>query len=581
MKNIKNNKLIGLLLSAVFIFSGCETMDLNGLKNDNEVGLNLNDPVYGFNYVQVALPDFIDNANGLTQQLTRQYAMTGGKTYNNSFQPVNSNSTWGSGYKILTTIKGYEEKAKFKKQYELIGASKIIRAYVMFTLVDLFGDIPYTEAFLGNENLNPIFDKDISVYKAALKELDEALVYLDLAGNTSTASDLAYDLYYGTGAEKLINKSNWKTLANTLKFRAFVTARKNGASLGVNISDELTTLMAGNLIDTPAEDFAFKYGIDNTTFPLSSRHPAYNVAYISGITPPYINNYMMWTMVREKPTLTGSADGNLKDPRVPYYFYTQTADASGLGPVIFPNKFTPRPDHFNDAEYASFYRQNRLSPFVYVRLSTSVLTSQWFGSDHGNDSGRPQDGDKITVIGVYPAGGKYGAGAAAQTAAGTLGQKGAGLMPIVMSSFVRFLKAEANLTVLSNPVAAKTEMFAGINESINKVITLIPGLPAPAANDVSGYIAFMDNAYNSNSGKELEIIMKEYYIAAWGNGIEVYNNYRRTGFPSNMQPTIELNAGDYYSTLYYPSDSQANNKNKPLNFRTRKVFWDINSPILH
>jgi hypothetical protein len=79
----------------------------------------------------------------------------------------------------------------------------------------------------------------------------------------------------------------------------------------------------------------------------------------------------------------------------------------------------------------------------------------------------------------------------------------------------------------------------------------------------------------------LELIIKEYFIASWGNGIEPYNNYRRTGYPSNFQPTLEIASGVFYSTALYPSSSTVNNTNAPNNVRTRKVFWDKANVVLH
>ena len=85
----------------------------------------------------------------------------------------------------------------------------------------------------------------------------------------------------------------------------------------------------------------------------------------------------------------------------------------------------------------------------------------------------------------------------------------------------------------------------------------------------------------ATSVAKLEIIMKEYYLACWGNGIEPYNNYRRTGFPSNFQPTVEPISGDYYYTALYAGTSVNNNPNTPSNLRSRKVFWDKANIILH
>ena len=135
----------------------------------------MSEPVYVFNYIQIALPEFVDSANDFTQQVTRQMAMTGGKTYENAFAPVNSNFNWSTAYQILTAIKLMEPKAAQRKQTQILGASKIIRAYVMLTLVDLYGDVPYSESFLGNDNLNPKYDKsDLILTELGYKKGDNS-----------------------------------------------------------------------------------------------------------------------------------------------------------------------------------------------------------------------------------------------------------------------------------------------------------------------------------------------------------------------------------------------------------------------
>ena len=36
-----------------------------------------------------------------------------------------------------------------------VGMGEVMQAYTLITLVDFFGDIPYSEALTGSENLNP------------------------------------------------------------------------------------------------------------------------------------------------------------------------------------------------------------------------------------------------------------------------------------------------------------------------------------------------------------------------------------------------------------------------------------------
>jgi len=48
-----------------------------------------------------------------------------------------------------------------------VGMGEVMQAYTLITLVDFFGDIPYSEALSGSENLNPALDTVQSVSNAA------------------------------------------------------------------------------------------------------------------------------------------------------------------------------------------------------------------------------------------------------------------------------------------------------------------------------------------------------------------------------------------------------------------------------
>jgi hypothetical protein len=286
-----------------------------------------------------------------------------------------------------------------------------------------------------------------------------------------------------------------------------------------------------------------------------------------------------------------------------------------------------RPEHYNDTQYASFYNPTIRTPYTVSNWigQAAVPSGGFWGRDHGDNSGIPPDASKRTVGGVYPIGGAYGAGEDVQTS-GTKGALGAGIMPILMSSFVHFIKAEAMLTVPGVAGTAKDEFIAGISSSIDRVLVPVNNYPiinkdnepytyaaegtyAPgtlvinqgtgalnttevenystfgkiAIRDKKDYIDFLAAKYDevASDSDRLELIIKEYYLAAWGNGLETYNNYRRTGFPSNLQPTIEPASGAFYYTAYYPGNSVNNNPNSPANLRTRKVFWDKANLNLH
>lgn len=593
---MKNNILKWSLFMLVFTFVSCETIDLDQVENPSQPSVDLLDPVYAFNYVQLQLPNFVNSANSFTQRVTRQMAMTGGNTYDNAFAPVNSNTNWNIGYNLLNAVKIMEPKAIVNREYYALGAAKVIRVYVLMTMVDIYGDIPYSEALQGSANLTPHFDRSAEIYKGLLLELDDAITILNRTDSNSNSE--IQDLYYGSQA-------NWVTLANTLKLKMYCNARLAETDLGVVIKDKINAiLVANNYIDQQSEDFQFQYG--NSRFTPNTRHPLYNDQYELG-GGAYIANYLMWAMTTEKKfnLLVGSngivSDPNLTyDPRIPFYFCKQVGDPSSLDSFTLPRRI--RPDHYNNEEYFSFYY-----PTVADDIRTPYLVSNWIGEtgitsngylgrDHGDNSGIPPDADKRTVGGIYPIGGAYGLTSSVQTG-GDRGALGAGIMPMILSSYVHFMLAEAALklpeSVSGTGLTAIGELEAGIRASIKKTVNLIPNFPYGSNGNSSAplpstllshedkYVTFVKNQYNSPGINQLELIIKEYFIAAWGNGIEPYNAYRRTGYPSNMQPTLEQASGSYYYTAYYPSDSTVNNPNAPANMRTKKVFWDKDGLTLH
>ena len=72
-------------------------------------------------------------------------------------------------------------------------------------------------------------------------------------------------------------------------------------------------------------------------------------------------------------------------------------------------------------------------------------------------------------------------------------------------------------------------------------------------------------------------VLYEAYFAGWGNGFEMYNAFRRTGYPSNIPPPITLNS-QFALRLPIPVSEGTLNPNapKPLPiYYSDPVFWDI------
>jgi hypothetical protein len=211
------------------------------------------------------------------------------------------------------------------------------------------------------------------------------------------------------------------------------------------------------------------------------------------------------------------------------------------------------------------------------------LPGGYWGRDHGNADPIPQDNEKRTIYGVYYAGGKFDND---DNTSGTPddGAKGAGIHPIWMASFTEFLKAEAASSIGTSG-DPKALLESGIRKSIARVIAFpgqvgvtVPANKVPTAAQINNYVAKVLSNYDAaNADGKLNIIMKEWYMALWGNGLDAYNNYRRTGMPNDMQPTITSSPDAFIRTFWYPAvHANLNKTASQKTSLTQKTFWDKN-----
>jgi len=559
----------------VSLTNSCDTTELDLLENPLNVTQEQLDPQLLFNQIQLSFNGFVSgtsNIGSFAGQLTRQgSAMVGSSVYQSAFAPINFNGLWSAAYAgLLQDIQALENFDGIEDFSYHLGVSRIMRAYVYFTLVDLFGDVPFEQALQGEIIENPEFQDQRDVYAAAFAELDLAIANL----STPSAIEPLNDFYYGVSAT---SQDSWITAANTLRLRSLNNVRLAGADLGINVAQEITALLnQGNLIDDVTEDLQFNYGTNRVN--PNNRHPSYNAFYENN--PPgglYLSNFLMWEMAVEK---------GFEDPRLRYYFYRQDNDATDEDIFTLGCAVQNPPGHYGS--FTSIYDNTIPVPFC-----TAVPALGYWGRDHGDASGIPPDLTSRTVVGVYPAGGLFDANQDDDVQnLGTDGLIGEGIQPILLSSYTALIKAEIAETLgIGN---AAFELEAGIRASMDKVLTfgdLDPdeeiedstntfGTFFPSQADVDAYVTFVLNEFSAagNTDDRLNLIMKEFHIATYGTSLEMYNAYRRTGFPSNMHPSRNANPGDFYRSAFYPANSVNNNTNANQADISRQVFWDTNPP---
>ena len=537
-----------LILPALVGLGSCKRFS-ELLENPNNPSPSSADVDLYLNAVQLSFANVFNDANGYGMGLTRMEIFYG-PTYASGIAPNSMDGLWTDAYTgVIKQTDAMIPVARSQGKYVHAAIGEILKAYTLFTLVDMLGDVPNTEADKGVDQTNPAADKGAAVYAAAIGLLDSAIADLAKSPSSYPASDLFFTT---TGSSEAVS---WRKTAKTLKFRAYMNTRL----VDNTAASKIAALIAdGDLITSDANEWTFRYGTRQST--PNNRHPNYNNNYVaSGGAGDYIGVYFLYSIVAEKP---------VPDPRRRYYFFRQTLSTPG-NVQQQPCAYQAKPAHYSSS-----------TPYCYF-----LTAPGYWGRDHGDASGIPPDGNLRTTWGSYPAGGRYDNSEGVATTLNTGGQ-GAGILPLWMSFFTDFERAEAALTmgVTGDP---RTFLENGIRKSIARVMAFpgqigvspAPSVGIPSQTTIDNYVNYVLSQYDAatTNDERLDVVLKEYYIALWGNGLEAYNMYRRTCRPKNLQPALQAQPGAFIRTFLYPSvyvNLNSNATQKPD--VTVKTFWDTN-----
>lgn len=130
------------------------------------------------------------------------------------------------------------------------GPALIFKAYMTMALTDLFGDVPYSEAFSGETgSVTPVYDDQQDIYLAAGGILDNLEKGVAAIENYEGSIALDGDILY-TG-----DLDSWIKFANSLRIKALIriSAKQDVSAQLQAIFDE------GNFITTNAENAIFQF----------------------------------------------------------------------------------------------------------------------------------------------------------------------------------------------------------------------------------------------------------------------------------------------------------------------------------
>jgi len=145
-----------------------------------------------------------------TSFFVQHFASPNTATSTDIHEPVSYGGTWSSLYNNIGDLVILIEQANELGAPHYSGVAKVLRAYNLSLLVNMFGDVPYSEAF-SSEILQPTYDDSGDIYTVILQDISDAITELNAA--ESAASPSGDDMIFGG------DRAAWTRTAYSLQAR--------------------------------------------------------------------------------------------------------------------------------------------------------------------------------------------------------------------------------------------------------------------------------------------------------------------------------------------------------------------------
>jgi hypothetical protein len=254
--------IIGISIISILGLSSCvkSILDINS-PNPNQAS---------FSTPQLTAPVALENAARISQTnylpLSEWLGVTatnGGFALDvalNSYQLTSTslNGSWQNLYLNISNWNYIKQQALQQNFPLYVALANIYQAYDFSCLVDLYNDVPYSDALLKENSFEPKYDKGSDVYDSCVALLDEAVSLLKdpataltvSTGNDNKSIITFKDVLADEGVDAFLSK--WIKFANSLKLRLLLN-QSEVSSKSAYIKTEVSKIDAGMLLG-PGED---------------------------------------------------------------------------------------------------------------------------------------------------------------------------------------------------------------------------------------------------------------------------------------------------------------------------------------
>ncbi|PKF74517.1 SusD/RagB family nutrient-binding outer membrane lipoprotein [Chryseobacterium sp. PMSZPI] len=412
------------------------------------------------------------------------------------------NEVWDGlfrGVANLDKINSYNDPTNKFIQHKAM--AKIMKANYVQILTDLYGDMPYSEAFQGQNLLTPKYDKGEDIYKASIADIDAAIATL----KSGVGEQPENDIVFGGDAGK------WIQFANTLKLRYLLRMSNVTGSMAAFRDQKLAELSGAQFIDVDVLE-----------------NPGYSSANDAQQNP--FTNYFVYLS-------SGTRANN----------FSENVASENIQIILNGNSE-------NDARPV-YQKFNNIVDGRRARMF-NLIGGKVLGIRQGNVPGQPGVPTGGTAVSRF----NYGITVGSKTPGSTreyIDMASAKSGPIMTRAESKFLQAEAALRYpglfsnaagnFSDAITASYNFFGATGSAA--YIAAIQNIPSLG--------------WTGTDANKMEAIMTQKWIALTGvNPEQSFFDYTKTGFPVTLSATIATNPKP--NRLMYPlSEYIANAKNIP------------------
>ncbi|SJZ38498.1 SusD/RagB family nutrient-binding outer membrane lipoprotein [Sediminibacterium ginsengisoli] len=409
--------------------------------------------------------------------------------------------------------------------------ANVMQCYMFQQLVDMYGNVPYTDALKGVTNITPTYTDQKVIYEDLVVRLDSAMARIARATWPTDASLTAQDVYF-QGA-----KDSWIRFANTIKLRilmrqSFMPGRDTYITTNIN-----NTIARGYI----QQNVLVSPGYQNIAGKLNPFYANYGYNELNNVTSNHQYRKMGAPIIN---WLKNSVTTNARPASAGTVAATADADTFRLQGLAWPIGTTPSAP------------SNTLSNYVGIPLGA--------GSGFATASSSP--------IGPFQV------------------QVGQGTRPgmLMLLAEAYFLQAEAAQRYGVALGTAQSLYESGILAHFRTVAA--PSTAGNASNTGDAYAIryyskpIQNVGWAASTDKIRAILIQKWVSLEHINGLEAWSEYRKSsgstsvGVPILPATVASTSNPEPVRYLYPQTEYDANTNNVPasINRFTSKIFWDVN-----